>query len=299
MLVNKSTLEGVFKGFRAIADAELAKPDAFSVDAFVMDVPTDTITESYNWLDGIPAVREWVGDRFVKDLYAHNYDVSNVPYEGTIGVKRRDIEADRIGIYAPQVKMLAQRAKQHKARLFSALLSAADSTVCFDGQYLIDTDHPLSGSSSTFSNKGTSALSLDTLETAIYSLAERDDAQGEPLGISGDTLMVPPRLRHTAMKLCYSVGEPGSSDNDINTIKTLGIDVVVNPWLTETDWWFLFDSKFPVQPIIYQHRKEPEFVSVTDINDSTVFSRGEFYFGVDMDHAMAAGLPDAIYGGIV
>ncbi len=92
-------------------------------------------------------MKEWVGDRVVKDLSAFGYEVVNKPFESTIEVDRDDIDDDQIGVYTPMIQGLAQAAKVHPDILAFALLSAGFSTLCYDGQYFFDEDHPVNGAS--------------------------------------------------------------------------------------------------------------------------------------------------------
>lgn len=45
--------------------------------------------------------------------------------------------------------------------------------------------------------------------------------------------------------------------------------------------WYLLDTSRALKPLIYQTRKEPNFVSLTSETDENVFSRGEYVYGVD------------------
>ena len=45
--------------------------------------------------------------------------------------------------------------------------------------------------------------------------------------------------------------------------------------------WFLMDTKKPLKPFLYQHRRDPEFVSFTDLKDPNVFWKKEYIYGVD------------------
>ena len=40
-------------------------------------VPSTTASNTYGWLADFPALREWVGDRVVKDMKAHGYAITN------------------------------------------------------------------------------------------------------------------------------------------------------------------------------------------------------------------------------
>lgn len=48
-----------------------------------------------------------------------------------------------------------------------------------------------------------------------------------------------------------------------------------------TQYWYLLDTRRALKPLIYQSRKEPNFVSLTAETDDNVFSRGEYLYGVD------------------
>lgn len=45
--------------------------------------------------------------------------------------------------------------------------------------------------------------------------------------------------------------------------------------------WFLMDTTQSLKPIIYQHRKDPEFTSLDNPTDYNVFFHKQFYYGVD------------------
>ncbi len=55
-------------------------------------VPSGSTSNTYGWLGDFPALREWVGDRVVRDMKAQGYTLANKLYESTVGVKRTDIE---------------------------------------------------------------------------------------------------------------------------------------------------------------------------------------------------------------
>jgi phage major head subunit gpT-like protein len=106
-------------------------------------VPSSTASNTYAWLKDFPALREWVGDRIIKDMASAGYQVANKLYEATVGVKRTDIEDDQFGHYAPIVRTMGEEAAQHPDRLIAALLGAGTASLCFDGQNFFDTDHPV------------------------------------------------------------------------------------------------------------------------------------------------------------
>jgi phage major head subunit gpT-like protein len=121
-------------------------------------VPSGAAGNTYGWLGQFPKLREWIGDRVVKDMAAQAYQVQNKLYESTVGVKRTDIEDDNVGIYAPLFSEMGRAAMSHADELVFALLKAGASNLCYDGQNFFDTDHPVydnvdgTGSAETVSN---------------------------------------------------------------------------------------------------------------------------------------------------
>lgn len=123
-----------------------------------MVVPSTTASNTYGWLGSMPGVREWVGDRVVNDLAEHGYVINNKDFELTVGVKRTDIEDDNLGVYSPMMSEMGRAMAAHPGEMVYGLLPAGFNTVCYDGQYFFDTDHPINpshdgtGVATSFSN---------------------------------------------------------------------------------------------------------------------------------------------------
>jgi phage major head subunit gpT-like protein len=106
-------------------------------------VNSNSSEETYGWLGDVPKLREWIGDRQLKSLESKGYSIKNRKFEGTIGVSRDDIEDDKLGLYGPRIEMLGFSAAQHPDEIIFELINAATTTLCFDGQFFFDTDHPV------------------------------------------------------------------------------------------------------------------------------------------------------------
>lgn len=164
MIINAGNLQKLFTGFRTVFNEAFAAA-ASTYERVAMTVPSTTKQETYGWLGQFPKLREWLGDRVIQNLSAHDYSVKNKPFELTIGVDRDEIEDDSYGVYTPVVREMGRAAKMHPDELVFALLAAGFATVCYDGQYFFDTDHPGAGGASV-SNMQAGALTpwflLDT-----------------------------------------------------------------------------------------------------------------------------------------
>ena len=100
-------------------------------------------SNTYEWLSQFPAFREWVGSRLHKVFKETAYTVVNRKFESTVDVQRTDIEDDNIGQYGTLAESAGQSATDLKNDLVFRALSAGFASVCYDGQYFFDTDHPV------------------------------------------------------------------------------------------------------------------------------------------------------------
>ena len=114
--------------------------------------PSSSAVNDYTWLEGFPQLQEWIGDRVVKNLVERGYSIVNKDYEGTVEVPRNKILDDQYGQYSVRFEDMGYAAKRHPDELVFDLLGSAFSTLCYDGQYMVDTDHPVAGG--TVSNDG-------------------------------------------------------------------------------------------------------------------------------------------------
>ncbi|MEW5722884.1 MAG: Mu-like prophage major head subunit gpT family protein [Thermodesulfobacteriota bacterium] len=161
-IINAATLAAIAQSFQIIFnEAFTGAPSQWNQVAML--ITSSDRVEHYPWLGDVPAMREWIGDRVLKDLAAFDYTILNRSWEATIEVDRDDIDDDRIGLYRPKIQALGDAAKRHRDVLIFALLAAGFATACFDGQYFFDSDHPVAGASvsNTGGGAGTAWYLLD------------------------------------------------------------------------------------------------------------------------------------------
>lgn len=162
MVVNQAALSGIFKSFSTIFNEtlETTKP---LWNRVAMMVPSTGSSVDYKWLGAFPMLREWLGDRVVKNLTAFNYVIANKDYEGTVELDRNDVEDDQVGVYRPMIQGLSANAVLHPDQLIFKLLKDGFATVGYDGQFFFDTDHPVAGASvaNTDGGAGTPWFLLD------------------------------------------------------------------------------------------------------------------------------------------
>lgn len=141
-IITPSLITSLCTGFsKAFQDALTNTPTDWQ--RIATRVTSAGISNTYGWLKQFPTLREWVGDRVLKDMAAQAYQVQNKLFESTVGVKRTDIEDDNVGVYTPLFAEMGRAAAAHVDALAFGLLAAGDSTLCYDGQNFFDVDHPV------------------------------------------------------------------------------------------------------------------------------------------------------------
>ena len=150
---------------------------------------------------------------------------------------------DRLG--SRYTKALARSMANTKQIKAAAILNNAFSSSFTggDGVALVSDSHPLGGGG-TSSNRPTAYADLNetSLEDALINISTLVDDRSLTIALQGRKLIVPPQLQFVADRLLQTPGRVGTSDNDINAIKNMGMvpeGYVVNNYLTDTDAWFL------------------------------------------------------------
>jgi hypothetical protein len=115
-----------------------------------------------------------------------------------------------------------------------------------DGVSLINTAHPLSGGG-TAANRATSMADLNetSLEDALIDISGFTDDRGLTISVQASKMVVPSELVFVAERILNSNLRTGTSDNDLNAVKSTGVlpgGYSVNHYLTDPDAFFLLTS---------------------------------------------------------
>lgn len=141
-VITPALLDAAFKGFKTIYRNAFDTTTAMYTSVATV-VTSNSREEVYSWLGDMPKMREWIGDRRIKQLTAKGYSIVNRKFEMTIGVERDDIEDDKLSLYAPRFQMMGQSAAQHPDEITFELINSGFTSLCYDGQNFFDTDHPV------------------------------------------------------------------------------------------------------------------------------------------------------------
>lgn len=289
MIINTQTLDALNTGFKTNYQSGYtqAKPSA---EVLATAVPSSTKDNTYGWMAKIPRMQKWAGDRVVQNLAAHSHSLVNETFELTVGVPREHIEDDNLGIYTPLMSEMGSQSRMLWHDLILAALAAGETSLCFDGQFFFDTDHPIipkDPSSGTYSNLFTAtpltATNFETRRAGMESLVGED---GKPLGLQVTHVVCGPALRGTANRIFNAQKNDAGADN----VNYKAAEVLVFPEISGSEW-YLMDLSRAIKPIVVQKRKEPTFTSLTNPTDQNVFMKNEYIWGTDGRGAAGYTLP--------
>lgn len=132
--------------------------------------------------------------------------------------------------------------EQRGALLYNNGFSSEQSP---DGVSIFNSAHVLKGGGTARNIlSATADLSATSLEQALIDLQTETKVEAGQIVAPATslTLVVPPALEFAAHRLINSQLRPGVSDNDVNALKKRNWSVVVNPYLTDADAWFIQNS---------------------------------------------------------
>jgi phage major head subunit gpT-like protein len=142
VIINSANLHLIFEGYSTAFHKGLEGAPRHW-DRVAMTAPSTARSNTYAWLGQLPGMREWIGDRIIKNLRAHSYAIENVTFESTIEVPRPDIEDDQYGVFSPLFSEMGQQAGEHPDQLVFSLLANGFSGACYDDKPFFAADHPV------------------------------------------------------------------------------------------------------------------------------------------------------------
>lgn len=143
-ILNTTTLNNLRTTIRGEFNIAFKNANANSLyKRLATTIVSSSKTNTYDWLGKFPQMREWVGQRVVKDMTESSYQITNKKYESTLGVDRADIEDDNLGLYSTIAQSMGQEANDFLDRKVAALLKDGFNSLCYDGQNFFDDSHPV------------------------------------------------------------------------------------------------------------------------------------------------------------
>jgi phage major head subunit gpT-like protein len=144
MIITSTVLTTLRTALRDEFRARMADIDAKPIWKLLATIiPSSTKSNTYGWLGAFPQMREWIGERVIKDMAEFAYQIINKKFESTLGVDRTDIEDDNLGQYRVLAREMADEFERFMNRNVAALISGGFANLCYDGQKFFDKEHPV------------------------------------------------------------------------------------------------------------------------------------------------------------
>lgn len=221
------------------------------------------------------------------------YDIESVHATYALGFRVTEelYNDDQFRVMKRMPRMLSISAKETIETIAWSLINNgfSGSYTFGDGKPLFAADHPLLETGTAKNTLDSPAdLSATSLKQAIQDFEETVDYRGIPLRLKPDILMVPSALEWTAKEILHSAQAPYTDQNQINPLKDRGLQLFVNPYITDPDSWYLIDKTH--HQLYFFWRKPLTFESDTD------FDTGDGLFKASMRFSRTAGDWRGIYG---
>ena len=100
-------------------------------------------SSGYGFLQQVPKLKEWLGDRQLKNLDNYDYAVKNKTFETSVQISRTEFEDNDYGKYGPLFQYLGREAAQYPNEYIFGLLKSGLSELFYDGKPFFSTEHIL------------------------------------------------------------------------------------------------------------------------------------------------------------
>ena len=142
MIINSANLASLLITYKAAFKTAFARHETDWPKVATM-IPSMSESNLYAFLGQFPRLREWIGDRHIKNLAAHTYSLINKDFEATVSVPRNSIQDDQHGVFTPLMEELGFSAKSHPDEQIFGHLAAGATALCYDGLPFFSATHPV------------------------------------------------------------------------------------------------------------------------------------------------------------
>lgn len=250
------------------------------LEQFATKMPSSARTNTYGWMAKLLKMRKWDGPRVIQNLKTYSYLLENQPFEMTVGVQRRDIRDDLVGIYNPLFDDMGRIAKLWPDQQLRDALQNGKTNLGFDGQPFFSTTHNLNPAGNQSNNFVSTALTGPNFSTVRAAMSAYTGEDGEPLGVQPNILIVPPQLEDAANTIVTA--EYGSSGS--TNVQRGQAQVIVVPQLANLGTeWYVADNSNAIKGLIWQLREAVQFTPKTKMDDDNVFFEDQFIWGANAE----------------
>lgn len=270
--------------FQKIFDDQYPQLNDMIPELFDMPPTNGRNDVRYSEVSGYGDIPEFSGSVTYQSA-AQGYDTTITPLEFASGiqVERKLFDDDQFSIMDQRPAGLAravQRTRQkHAARIFNNAFSVdqyfynnSESVAMCSNSHT--TTVQSASTASGFDNLVTTALSATAVAAARIQMRGFRDAAANRMDVEPDELCIPPDLYETAFEIVSSMGKVDTAENNRNV--HMG-RYTVKEWnyLTDTNNWFLMDSRLRRDALKWEDRIPTEFAMAEDMD--TIVAKWRVY----------------------
>jgi phage major head subunit gpT-like protein len=180
-------------------------------------------------------------------------------------------------------KELGHSAKETIETLVHDLYNGTTKT-SGDGLPIFSTAHTKLGGG-TWSNLLSPAadLAVASLRQAITEMENTTDDRGKQQVVRPKFLLVAPDEEWTAREILNSAYDPESANNAINPLQSRNLQLIVDPYLTDEDAWFLIGDK---NPLITYMRRKVKFAKDGDFDTGDAKFKSSFRISSEVNYPL-------------
>jgi len=263
-MIDIATLNAIEKMVRAeFGGAFVGVPTSYQL--FTTEIVDTEYISWFEWIGGLPRVKEWVGNRQIQQLKNYDYSIKSKDWEMTVlqqYAKFWDKSGTKLAAMVKQKisGMAAQFRRDYPAETIIQALEAGTSAKAYDDvAFFSDVsgvrtfDNLLGGSGTTVDNI------ITDINSARAAMKKFTDDQGRVLNITGNLAVIPPGLEMKFMEICRSKLR-AAGDN----MYYGALDYVVDGRLTDANDWYLLATNEFVKPMVCMINRDVS-VSVKDM----------------------------------
>jgi phage major head subunit gpT-like protein len=302
--INPSTVNALYVRYNAVYQEQFLRTKVVW-NKIASLVTSESASEQHVWMDRVPQLRKWYGERVVRNAALRSFTATNVPFELTIGLDKFDIQDNKIKAFEPVVRAIAEQSKKWPDSMLFAQVSTDTSaisgalpngvnTVTYDNVDFFSTAHPTNPddpNSATQSNYSASGMALThaNFQAVRQTMRGYKGADGLPLMVNPNMLIVPPALEAQAIQILEeewispssAVGAVAAGAPSKNHLVGTADYIVVDDLAGQDTTWYLCDVRGSIKPFVVQLREPPIFAMLTKPTDQPVWERHEFQYGVE------------------
>ncbi len=264
--------------------------DVGDADFQIIEVP---------FLEQFAFMREWIGDRKIKNLQEKVLRIVEKAWEETVGISQRDLET---GAWKQKGSIIAAMGKAGEMLWDKLFFDAIIKPPAWIDSKPFFSDNRKYGDgkdAGVICNVTEADLSFDSFGAAYEAMSSYTGAAGIALEVNPTHLLVGPSLYDRAKEILESEKIRDANNVEVNNPHRGKVKIAKSLKLVgkNAKYWFMADNSGVIKPVMMQKSKLAEMVMFNQPTDEMVFMTGKALFGTTAYGNAAAAFPHLIYRG--